>query len=466
MQSLVRRGVPFDVALATATAIRDRIAPRGEGPPGGHLQPRRRAARRPLRPRRARRRHRDRAAARGRGGRLLEPVLEGHPGGLPDGRRASSPRTPTTWRARSSSALLRQGRAAIDRTELRHLVAATIERTDGPGPARWYRVWRSARDDGKPSLVLLGGATGSGKTSLAIEVARRLELPARDRHRFDPPDHASRCSRPTSCPRSTARPSTPTWRCRARRRWSGDPVVVGLSRAGAEDRGRRARAARAGGRGEHQHADRGREPGAGHARARPLPGPRARHLHHDGDARPRGVSQPFRRANRQGAQPVGRSVPRALRRDPGDPALPGRRGRTPRTADRGQRPVRHRGGGGDPRGDRDSGEDAAAARTRRGASEAAIDPRARVRARSRSPRRSRACGTHLRRGREAARRAGPGPAPQAARLRARPGHRELRARVRRGAGEGRAPVAVRVPLLRGRGREHQRRSRSPAAPCT
>ena len=50
--------------------------------------------------------------------------------------------------------LLRQGRAAIDRTELRHLVAATIERTDGPGPARWYRVWRSARDDGKPSLVL------------------------------------------------------------------------------------------------------------------------------------------------------------------------------------------------------------------------------------------------------------------------------------------------------------------------
>jgi hypothetical protein len=44
--------------------------------------------------------------------------------------------------------LLRQGLPKIDRTELRDLVAETLERTHGAGPASRYRIWRTARDDG------------------------------------------------------------------------------------------------------------------------------------------------------------------------------------------------------------------------------------------------------------------------------------------------------------------------------
>jgi 2-phosphoglycerate kinase len=176
VQSLVSRGVPFDVALETATAVRDRIASR-----------------------------RDVAIAEL--SRLIEELLDDRydldvpaPGREPEPPRvveeggAGSPFSKGILAvslmgaglepevahdaAREIEArLLRQGRAEIDRTELRDLVAETLERAYGPGPGGRYRAWRTARDDGKPSLVLLGGATGSGKTTIAIEVARRLEIP-------------------------------------------------------------------------------------------------------------------------------------------------------------------------------------------------------------------------------------------------------------------------------------------------
>jgi 2-phosphoglycerate kinase len=72
--------------------------------------------------------------------------------------------------------LLRGGRRAIDRTELRGLVAATIERAHGARASERYRILRAALEDARPLLVLLGGTSGVGKTSLAVEVARRLEI--------------------------------------------------------------------------------------------------------------------------------------------------------------------------------------------------------------------------------------------------------------------------------------------------
>ena len=176
VQSLVRRGVPFDVALATATAIRDRIAPRGKirldeisGLIDELLDDRydldELGALTASEPPRVV--EEDGSWSPFSKGILAMSLLGAglEPGDAHDVAR------------QIEQSLLSQHTAAIDRTELRHLVAVTIQRTAGPVPASWYRVWRQARDDGKPSLVLIGGATGTGKTSLAIEVARRLELP-------------------------------------------------------------------------------------------------------------------------------------------------------------------------------------------------------------------------------------------------------------------------------------------------
>jgi 2-phosphoglycerate kinase len=176
VQSLVSRGVPFDVALETATAVRDRIASR----PDVSVAELSRLIDELLEDR-----YDLDAALPGREPeppRVVEETGSGSP--FSKGILAVSlmgaglePEVAHDAAREIEAQLLRQGHARVDRTELRDLVAETLERTYGPGPASRYRAWRTARDDGKPSLVLLGGATGSGKTTIAIEVARRLEIP-------------------------------------------------------------------------------------------------------------------------------------------------------------------------------------------------------------------------------------------------------------------------------------------------
>jgi len=46
----------------------------------------------------------------------------------------------------------------------------------GSEAARRYLVWRKYQDPDRPVIILLGGAAGVGKTSLALEVAHRLGI--------------------------------------------------------------------------------------------------------------------------------------------------------------------------------------------------------------------------------------------------------------------------------------------------
>ena len=46
----------------------------------------------------------------------------------------------------------------------------------GGEAARRYLVWRKYQDPDRPVIILLGGAAGVGKTSLALEVAHRLGI--------------------------------------------------------------------------------------------------------------------------------------------------------------------------------------------------------------------------------------------------------------------------------------------------
>ena len=72
--------------------------------------------------------------------------------------------------------LHRRGTGHISRNALRKLAhAALLERFDEKTAQR-YLVWRKHQEPDKPVIVLLGGTTGAGKTSIALEVALRLGI--------------------------------------------------------------------------------------------------------------------------------------------------------------------------------------------------------------------------------------------------------------------------------------------------
>ncbi len=72
--------------------------------------------------------------------------------------------------------LLRQGREQISRQELRQAAYAKMLLHSGPRAASRYMIWRHFQEPEKPVIILLGGSSGVGKTSLALEVARRLGI--------------------------------------------------------------------------------------------------------------------------------------------------------------------------------------------------------------------------------------------------------------------------------------------------
>ncbi|MBI4457198.1 MAG: hypothetical protein HY644_15065 [Acidobacteria bacterium] len=72
--------------------------------------------------------------------------------------------------------LLRANRVSITRQELRELIYQTISKTQGSQYAERYLLWRKFRAPDKPIIVCFGGATGTGKSSLATEVAHRLAI--------------------------------------------------------------------------------------------------------------------------------------------------------------------------------------------------------------------------------------------------------------------------------------------------
>ena len=72
--------------------------------------------------------------------------------------------------------LLERGIREIERRDLRRLTYEILGRESGRKTAERYLVWRRYQEPDRPVIILLGGATGVGKTSLALEVAHRLGI--------------------------------------------------------------------------------------------------------------------------------------------------------------------------------------------------------------------------------------------------------------------------------------------------
>jgi 2-phosphoglycerate kinase len=70
-----------------------------------------------------------------------------------------------------------RGERRVSRDAIRDLAAGTLLRRIGESSAERYLSWRSFQnEDDRPVILLLGGTSGVGKSTLALEVARRLSI--------------------------------------------------------------------------------------------------------------------------------------------------------------------------------------------------------------------------------------------------------------------------------------------------
>jgi len=72
--------------------------------------------------------------------------------------------------------LIRKNRFKVTRSELRSITAELIEKRLGKEFADRYLLWRKAKTLEKPIIILIGGATGVGKSRLAAELSGILEI--------------------------------------------------------------------------------------------------------------------------------------------------------------------------------------------------------------------------------------------------------------------------------------------------
>ncbi|MBN1630530.1 MAG: zeta toxin family protein [Thermoleophilia bacterium] len=72
--------------------------------------------------------------------------------------------------------LLTEPDREIDVERFRHLVESVLAEGEGEPYLRRYRMWNKLAREDKPIVVLIGGATGVGKSTIAAQVADRLGL--------------------------------------------------------------------------------------------------------------------------------------------------------------------------------------------------------------------------------------------------------------------------------------------------
>ncbi len=72
--------------------------------------------------------------------------------------------------------LLENNLSEVSRSRLGHLTYICLHRHLGPEVARRYLVWEEYRHSDRPLILLLGGTTGCGKSTVATEVAHRLGI--------------------------------------------------------------------------------------------------------------------------------------------------------------------------------------------------------------------------------------------------------------------------------------------------
>ena len=72
--------------------------------------------------------------------------------------------------------VLQVGATEISLDELHRIVEGVLEGRDGPAGVARYRAWQAVLRRERPVILIIGGATGTGKSTLATELAYRLGI--------------------------------------------------------------------------------------------------------------------------------------------------------------------------------------------------------------------------------------------------------------------------------------------------
>ena len=173
IHSLMARGIPFDDAYGAAASVRARVGEHGviqkseiakilreilgteafQEDPSKPLPP-------PIT-----------VTGRGKG----EPFSKGH---LSQSLLAAAldPNDAFDVAREIEHEILVRGMREVARSEVRRMAYEALSRRSSARAAERYLVWRQYQEPDRPVMILLGGAAGVGKTSLALEVAHRLGI--------------------------------------------------------------------------------------------------------------------------------------------------------------------------------------------------------------------------------------------------------------------------------------------------
>lgn len=178
VRSLVQAGLPFDDAYSLAREIRADLSDTEEIASGDlHIrvsqlldkrygkQTRLAYERKPVKPQEVIVKHPNRSAPFSVG--LLTHCLEA----------CAIPHDFALASAREVHRILHaSGRKTIGHNTLRQIIYECLEQHAGEEGAERYLSWRRFKNSGKPLIILIGGASGVGKSTVTAEVAFRLDI--------------------------------------------------------------------------------------------------------------------------------------------------------------------------------------------------------------------------------------------------------------------------------------------------